>query len=192
MEEWKWIKGFEGLYQISSYGRLKSFRKCKEGYICSNNNRMGWYFTVNLFDEKGIRYTKRIHRLVAETFIGRIPPGYHVHHKDDNKQNNSVDNLEIIHPVKHRKETEVTHPQIITGIANYNKFEKPKRIQQYDKDGNFIAEYANAQIAGLYTGICARNILQVANKEEYSPGKIRKQAGGYIWKVNEEGVMKCS
>lgn len=192
-EEWKWIAGFEGLYQISSYGRLKSFKKCKEGYVLSEQNKYGWYLTVNLFDENGVRSTRRIHRLVAETFIGNIPPGYQVHHKDENKQNNHVENLEIIHPVKHREKTEITHPQIITGMNNYNKFEKPIRIQQFDLDGHFIAEYANAKIASQFTGVCSRNILQVASKDEYKPGKIRKQAGGYAWKFKDESeVVKCS
>lgn len=193
MEEWKWIRGFEGVYQISNYGRLKSFKKYGHGYILSNKNQKGGYLSVVLQDtiQKKKRYV-RIHVLVAEAFIGRIPAGYHVHHKDDNKQNNHVENLEIIHPVKHRKETEVTHPQIITGLNDYNKFSRPNRIQQYDMEGHFIAEYANAKVAEFYTGVCSRNILQVANREEYKPGKTRKQAGGYVWMFKGEEVVKCS
>ena len=186
MEEWKWIKGFEGVYQISNHGRLKSFKKINSGYILSNQNKKGWYLTVNLFDSNGFRHTKRIHRLVAEAFIGNIPQGYHVHHKDDNKQNNCVENLEIIHPVAHRKKTEVEHQEIITGMVNYNKFERPKRVRQYDEEGHFIAEYANCNIASHYTCVCRRNIAQVASHEEYKQGKARKQAGGYIWKYSDE------
>lgn len=193
MEEWKWVKGFEGIYQISNLGRLKSFKKYDDGYILSEKNENGGYLSVVLTDSerKKKRYT-RIHVLVAEAFIGEIPKGYHVHHIDDNKQNNEVSNLEIIHPKKHRKETEKTKPQIITGMNNYNKFERPVRIQQFDLDGHFIAEYANAKIASAYTGVCSRNILQVANKDEYKPGHIRKQAGGYVWKLKAEEVVKCS
>lgn len=193
MEEWKWVKGFEGIYQISNLGRLKSFKKYDDGYILSEKNENGGYLSVVLTDSerKKKRYT-RIHVLVAEAFIGEIPKGYHVHHIDDNKQNNVVSNLEIIHPKKHRKETEKTKPQIITGMNNYNKFERPVRIQQFDLDGHFIAEYANAKIASDYTGVCSRNILQVANKDEYKPGHIRKQAGGYVWKLKAEEVVKCS
>lgn len=43
-----------------------------------------------------------VHRLVYKTFVGEIPPGYHIHHKDHNKQNNAVDNLELIDPVEHQ------------------------------------------------------------------------------------------
>lgn len=191
-EEWRWINGFEGRYQISSLGRVKSFLRCENGYILSDKNKNGWYLGYRLSDKNGVYHTKRIHVLVAEAFIGEIPRGYHVHHKDGNKQNNIVSNLEIIHPKAHRKETEKEHPQIVTGIVNYNRFERPRRIQQFDLEGHFIAEYANGQIASMYTGVCARNILQVADGTEYKPGKVRKQAGGYIWKYKEEGVVMCS
>ena len=65
---------------------------------------------------------------------------------------------------------------------------------QYTDDGYFVAEYANAKIAEKYTGVCSRNILQVANKETFNEkGAIRKQAGGYVWRFgNESEVMKCS
>ncbi len=191
-EEWKWVKGYEGYYQISNLGRLKSFKKYKSGYILSNKNEKGGYFSVVLTANGKTRYC-RIHVLVAETFIGEIPVGFHVHHKDDNKQNNVVTNLEIIHPKLHRKETEKTNPQIVVGMNNYNKFTKPRHVVQIDSEGHFIAEYANAEIASRLTGVCHRNILQVASKEEYKPGKIRKQAGGFYWKYADESeVVRCS
>lgn len=192
-EVWKWIEGYEGSYQISNLGRLKSFRKNKDGYIVSNVNKNGWYFTVNLFDEEGHRKTFRIHVLVARAFIGEIPRGYHVHHKDGDKQNNVVENLAIIHPSQHRKETEKEKPQITTGMVNYNQFTRPRHIRQYTQDGHFIAEYANAQIASDLTGVCQRNILQVACKTPFnSKGNIRKQAGGYVWELaSESEVMRC-
>ena len=193
-EEWKWVNGFEGIYQISNYGRLKSFKKYGDGYILSNKNEKGGYLSIILTDSiRRRRRCTRIHVLVAEHFIGKIPKGFHVHHLDDNKQNNIVSNLEIIHPKKHRKETEKSCPQIVRGINNYNKFQRPKHIVQYDLEGHFIAEYANGEIASRLTGVCQRNILQVANGEEYKPGKVRKQAGGYVWKFKKESeVVQCS
>lgn len=185
-EKWKWINGFEGIYQISNYGRLKSFRKDKNGYICSLSDKNGWYLTVNLF-KGNKRTTKRIHVLVAEAFIGEIPKGYHVHHKDGNKQNNVVSNLEIVHPSMHSLETVKMNPGFIKGMNSYNRFKKPRHIRQYDLDNFFIAEYANAQIASRYTGVCQRNILQVAGKEKYGKnGLARKQAGGYLWRFADE------
>lgn len=182
-EEWKWIKGYEGLYQISNMGRLKSFHKNKvDGEIRSIKHSGGWYLTFQLLKE-GIRKTVRIHQLVAEQFIGEIPEGYHVHHKDGNKQNNIVTNLEIIHPKQHNLETMKQYPDYCKGMNEYNKYQRPRHIRQYDLEGHFIAEYANAKIASALTGVCSRNILQVADKKPFNAkGGIRKQAGGFVWK----------
>ena len=189
-EIWKDIKGYEGLYQISNCGRLKSFKKHKDGYITSNTNSKGWYLSVRLKDSNGIRKSERIHVLVAKHFIGEVPKGYHVHHKDGNKQNNFVENLEIIHPRQHYKETISNNKNILLGLNNYNKYTKPKRIRQLTIDGIFLAEYVNGEVASRMTGICQRNILQVASKTPYnSKGSIRKQAGGYSWEFVEEKVV---
>lgn len=98
--------------------------------------------------------------------------------------------MEYIHPKRHRKETEKTHPQVVTGIVNYNKYEKPRKICQYTRDGVLLATYVNGEVASRMTGICRRNILQVANKEPFNnKGGIRKQAGGYIWKLADESEV---
>ena len=188
IEEWKWIKGYEGRYSISNMGRLKSYLSDKNGKILSLKNQYGWYFTVNLLDDNGKRNTKRIHVLVAEHFIGEIPKGYHVHHKDGNRQNNKVNNLEIIHPIKHYQETLKERPQIVTGMRRYNQYEKTKEIYMYNVDGDYIASFPNAVMAERITGVCSRNIIQVANKEEYKSGKTRKTAGGYVWSF-DKGVV---
>ena len=186
-EEWKWIKGYEGLYQISNFGRVKSFHKNKiDGEILSIKNSKGWYLTIPLRGN-GVRRTVRIHQLVAETFIGEIPKGYHVHHKDGNKQNNKVTNLEIIHPKQHNLETMKQYPDYCKGMNEYNKYQRPRHIQQFDLEGHFIAEYANSKIASELTGVCSRNILQVADKKPFnSKGSVRKQAGGYVWKFADD------
>ncbi len=189
-EIWKWISGYEGLYQISSLGNLKSYLGDENGRVRSNINKTGWYFTVVLVDKLGRKKTFRIHRLVAEAFIGKIPKGYHVHHKDGNKQNNRVENLEIVHPAKHNQETRAMNPDFAKAMNDYNRYEKPKSIRQYTLDGHLIAEYVSATVASMMTGICQRNILQVANKTPYGEHhRVRKQAGGYYWEFGK-GVIK--
>ena len=186
-EEWKWIKGYEGLYQISNFGRVKSFHKKKiDGEIRSVKHSGGWYLTLPLLKD-GIKKSVRIHQLVAETFIGPIPKGYHVHHKDGNRQNNRVTNLEIIHPKQHNLETMKQHPDYCKGMNEYNKYIRPRRVQQYDLEGHFLAEYISCKVAGDMTGICARNIHQVADKTPFNKnGDIRKQAGGFVWKFADD------
>lgn len=192
-EEWKWIKGYEGLYMVSNLGKIKSFRKPGDGYIRSMKNQKGDYLRFNLYNSNGIRKTKGVHVLVASAFLGEIPPGWQVHHMDGNKQNNSVANLEIVCPKEHREETKRMHPQIVTGMVNYNRYVRTREIQQYTMDGVLVASYPNAKEAGLATGICGRNILQVASGTPYdTKGNTRKQAGGYVWKFSEESeVLTC-
>lgn len=191
MEEWKWVNGFEGIYQISNYGRLKSFKGNKYGTVLSNKNKNGDYFSVIL--KCGVKKRCcRIHELVMESFVGERPLNYHVHHKDGNKQNNSLNNLMYISIKEHYKKTISSKPNMLYGMINYNRNIKPKKILQYDLEGNFIARHINSKEASDNTGVCARNILQVANLDEYKPGKIRSQAGGYIWRFEEKGVIQCS
>lgn len=89
MEKWKDIQGFEGLYQVSDLGRVKSLRSNKVLKECFDAQL---YPFVNLY---GIRKrVARIHRLVAESFLPADHFRNEVNHKDGNKSNNRVINLE--------------------------------------------------------------------------------------------------
>ena len=92
-EIWKDISGFEGFYEISSYGRVRSV---KSGKILSTSKCGGCrgYLSVCL-SKNGKRYGKLVHRLVAEAFIPAIEGLSEVNHKDEDKTNNRVDNLEF-------------------------------------------------------------------------------------------------
>lgn len=204
-EIWKPIKDFECFYKISNKGRLMSSFSGKWSII-SNVNSKGWYFTIVLSNGK-IKKTERIHRLVYKTFVGEIPDGMIIHHINGNKQDNRVENLFLLtrkeHAQEHKKPSvknktrcsnsnkekiiyEGAYSNSINAIIHYNKYVKTKKIIQCDLSGNYIATYANGKEASLATGVCQRNILQVANKEPYNKkGKVRKQAGGYIWKFKE-------
>ena len=90
MEEWRAVPGYEGLYEVSNKGNVKSLIKNKiiKGFI----NRCG-YILVGL-SKNGIRKKITIHRLVAQVFIENPDNLPEVNHKDEDKANNSVDNLE--------------------------------------------------------------------------------------------------
>lgn len=194
-EVWKDIKGFEGIYQISSLGRLKSLARVillknerkypKKELIRSNVNKYGDYFRVVL-SHKQKRKSTYIHYLVAHHFIGNRPSGYHIHHKNGNKQDNRVVNLEYLSAKTHSVIDCKRNPNKIKGMINYNQNIRPKIICQFSKDGVFIAEFKNGADAYKSTGVCSRNILQVASKEEYKLGATRKQAGGFIWIYKED------
>lgn len=91
MEIWKDCKGYEGLYQVSNLGRIWSIKRQK--YLKGCGDKDG-YLRVSLTAKNGKVKTEKIHRLVAIAFISN-PLGLPVvNHKDENKQNNTVDNLE--------------------------------------------------------------------------------------------------
>lgn len=103
MERWKDIKNYEGYYQVSNFGTVKSLdrkeiissgvlRTYKSKTLIAQEDGRG-YLMVRLY-KNGKGTTKRIHRLVAETFIENINGLEEINHIDGNKENNSTDNLE--------------------------------------------------------------------------------------------------
>lgn len=91
MEIWKDVLGYEGLYMVSSIGRIKSV---KTGLIMKHWNNGNGYKRIKLC-KNGRHKLEYIHRLVVEAFIGAIPGGLVVNHKDEDRINNTIDNLEI-------------------------------------------------------------------------------------------------
>lgn len=175
-EIWKEIEGTLGTYQISSYGRVAHWTQKNKWNILKKTNKNGDYLSVVL-SVNGAQKTIRIHRLVAKAFIPNPNNFGLVNHKDGNKQNNYFYNLEWC-----TQKENVAHAKRI-GLWKYNHPYKCTPICQYDLQGSFIAKYRNAKEAERITGVCSRNILQVASKEEYNKKKhlFRKQAGGFVW-----------
>jgi len=92
MEEWKEIKNYEGLYCISNYGRIKSLKHKNEKILVLSTNKDG-YLKAKLF-KNGKSKVVYAHRLVAITFLPNPNNFIIVNHKDENKQNNHINNLE--------------------------------------------------------------------------------------------------
>lgn len=104
-EEWRPVKDYEGLYEVSDRGRVKSLDRL----ICHSNGKVTTfsgcerrlklvhtgYLAVTL--SKGCKpKTKYVHSLVAESFLGDKPKGLDVNHIDGDKKNNSLKNLEYV------------------------------------------------------------------------------------------------
>lgn len=98
MEVWKDIKGYEGYYQVSDQGRVKSLKRkgCKNDRILKNNKDGVGYYNVNLRFNSRSKILK-VHQLVAMHFLGHEPCGYDlvVDHIDNDKLNNNVTNLQL-------------------------------------------------------------------------------------------------
>jgi hypothetical protein len=178
MEEiWKDIKEYEGLYQVSNLGRVKSIerkvdiysrknkkyykRTIKQKFIKYGGNTIG-YVNVAL-SKDGYTKPMYVHRLVAEAFIPN-PNNYPViNHKDENKENNTVDNLEWC-TIKYNN--------------NYGtRIKTAKQVNQYDLAGNFIKKWESINEASKELKL--KKIWEVCN------GK-RNKCGNFVWKYAEE------
>lgn len=169
-EIWKPVKGYEGLYVISNLGRIKSFarpwdnRTLKDRIMRQYVGKTG-YFNVRLCKNSRTKLCKT-HRLVAEAFIDN-PHHYPViNHKDGNKLNNNVSNLEwctYSHNIKH---------------AYDHGLRKIKRIAQVNGDGSLVREWRRVSEASRETGTNLSHIWDCCNNK-------RDSAGGYIWQYIE-------
>jgi len=92
-EEWKFIKGYENIYKISSHGRVESFYG--KGMVRRTPLNKNGYCVIRLHKDKQAK-NHAVHRLVAEAFIPNTKGKECVNHKDANKTNNKVDNLEWV------------------------------------------------------------------------------------------------
>ena len=158
MERWTNIKGYEGLYLISDLGNVKSLRnnKTRKEKILRLIRINSGYLIVCL-SKNGERKNYYVHRLVAEAFLPN-PKNYpEVNHKDENKSNNCVDNLEWCD-------------------RQYNiDYSKAKQVGQYDLKGNLIRTWKSAKEIQRRLGFDQSNISKCC-RGEY------KQSHGYTWK----------
>lgn len=189
-EVWKDIECFEGYYKISSRGQLYSFPRkgTKGGYSYGIKNDKG-YLCARLIKE-GKQVDKKMHILVYETFVGSIPEGYDVHHINHNKQDNRVENLELILHSKHSEmHFEEKKEKVINGTVN----SRSKPVLQYTIDGEFVAEYKSATEAQRQTGICQSDISACCrNKSEIGKDGYKfthRTAGGYVWKFKNNDLI---
>lgn len=179
-EEWRYVKGYEGMYLVSNFGNVKSLDRpisCKgrkdklriiSGKMKKPTLNDKGYLKVTLF-KNGHGKTREIQRIVAETFIPNPMNKPQVNHIDGNKTNNCVDNLEW-----------ATSHENMWHSANVLK-NALKAVDQYDLKGNYIATYESA--------------IDAARKNHIKPCSIsnviygrRNKAGGYVWKMTS-GIL---
>lgn len=174
MELWKDIKGYEGLYQVSNLGRVKSLKYNQQNFekvLKPNIHKNGYAFCI--LKGKG----KSIHRLVAEAFIPNVQNKPTVNHKNGIKTDNRVENLEWStygENLKHAYKTNLK-----TSTSNHLK----KGIDQYSKDGAFIKHWESTKDIERELNINHASISGCClHRKHYNT------AGGYRWEFSSNEI----
>ena len=136
-EYWKPVVGYEEHYQVSNFGRVKSIKFGKE-IILKQHIRGGYYSVV--LSKNGIVKRYSVHRLVAQAFIDNSDNLPQINHKDEDKTNNNVDNLEWCDS-EYNNNYGTRNKRVSEKMTN-GKLSKP--VLQYDLEGNLIREWASA------------------------------------------------
>lgn len=191
-EIWKPVKGYEGVYEVSNLGRVRRLWPISGHYRMLNPfpryKHPRDYMAVNLSSDNKMK-TMSVHRLVAEAFIPNPDGLTQVNHKDENKRNNCVDNLEwcdCSYNVNYGTGIERR------SLSMRNRKDASYPVGQYDKDWNLIAVFQSMSEAERATGInksqirhCAMGIHRKKGRPDGSiySGYVPKTAGGYKWKL---------
>lgn len=175
-EQWKDIEGYEGLYEVSSLGRVRGKDRFINNRIQKSRLMFGalhsdGYHIINL---QGTTY--RAHRLVAKAFIPNPDNKPHINHIDGDKLNNFVTNLEWVTDLENSKHA------IAIGLNNIGIVERRRKVAQYTVDGELVQIHESVYAASLAMGNEAYrpNIKSVCYHK-------RNHAYGYVWRFVDEG-----
>jgi len=184
-EVWKDIPNYEGYYQVSNLGRVKSLKRrvyagrkrtrWQYERILSNKKNNGNGYVVVALNKDGISTNKYVHRLVAEIFIPNIHNLKYINHKDENKKNNCVNNLEWCSAQYNSTYNDI---HIKRGIKlRNNKYSK--KVIKLDDNDNVIKEYPSISEASRQNGVSYQAISDCLRSKQ-------KHSANYKWVYKEE------
>lgn len=133
-EIWMPVLGYEGLYEASNMGRIRSLNYHREGrVVVLSVSHSRKYDRIGL-SKNGVVKHYSVHRLVWEAFNGPIPEGMQVNHIDENKRNNSLDNLNLMTPSENHRWGTGMERRYNTRWGDMTKEERAKRKKEYAKE----------------------------------------------------------
>ena len=179
-EIWKDIEGYEGLYKVSNYSRIKSLgngdSNASVEKILKAHPDGGGHLKVNL-NKKGKIKQVFCHVIAAIHFIPNPDNKNQVHHIDGNKLNNHIDNLMWVTHKEHFNFHPDIHIKAGKAAAIFNIKNKSKAVNQYDLQGNFIKTWQSVREIERELGYRHQNIISCCNCKPHF-----NTAYGYIWK----------
>lgn len=181
---WLPVKGYEGFYEVSDNGDVRSLPRLKYGRHKKDGTRSIYltkekmlspkvdkdgYLSVTLTAYDGNRLMCKVHRLVAIAFLKKPNDKDIVHHKDENVQNNRVDNLMWVTPKENLFASDV-----------FGKLSKQFSISVLCKNlsGDVIGQFSSVREAGELLGLDARHISSVLNgRRNHTRGFVFERVG---------------
>ena len=173
-QEWKDVIGYEGKYKVSNFGNIKSIQEYDINYgykECDKIKKLILHqtgcYVVSLYSGNGKYKTKRVHRLVAEAFLEKIENKNQVNHKDGNRLNNNLDNLEWCNGSEN-----ILHSYRVLGrknamlgkVGKLHKLSKPIRITNINTKEVFNFESINLSLNKL--GISKTSIYRALSSKD--------------------------
>lgn len=185
-EEWKDVVGYEGYYQVSNYGRVKSIQRSVwngKGYFINNGkilkqakNKKG--YPIVYLSKNAKQKTITVHRLVALAFISNPQNKPQVNHIDGNKKNNNVSNLEWCSNQENQLHAVINK---LNDHSTYKSGKAERPVYKIDAETNeIIAKYNSISEATDAIGYKSKSNIGACCRG------LKKTVGGYKWKYADE------
>ena len=180
IENWRPVTGLEGIYEVSNFGRIRSLDRIeimkngvarpRAGRIIHPNIKANGYYCFH-FSINGKTKEMSVHRAVGEAFIPNPLNLPCINHKDGNKLNNNVENLEWC---TYRYNNTYDN-RVERSVMSRNC----RKVKKLSLDGTLINEYRSCNAAAVANGIRNSNLYQTLHSNQ----RIR---GGFVWKYSDE------
>lgn len=168
-KEWETVQEYDR-YEVNALGEIRHKNRKR---ILKPRSNPGGYLYVS-FNINGKRRNYAVHRIVASAFIDNPDRLPEVNHKDHNRQNNNVDNLEWVSSSANKSHA---------NKLSTNRHSRGKKISQYTKQGEYIKTFPTITEAAQEIGLTIGAISNCASGRS-------KTSGGYIWKFAEGSTTK--
>lgn len=177
MEKYKIISGFP-MYEISNYGNIRNVKTKRPRKL---QQTPSGYLRVTLYEGTVKRHIFFVHRLVWLNFVGDIPSDLQINHKDENKTNNCLNNLELLTPKENSN-----YGNRNKNVSEHTKNTHSKTVYQFNLDGNFIKSFPSTKQIERELGFRSEHIADCCRGKVSDKRKIKgftyvNSAYGFKW-----------